>query len=90
MNLTEREVQGILRKVKPEVAYQGETFTIAKAMVIIPERNKAIIAEGVARRSHTQKFDINIGINRACSMAMKSLAKKLRRKRPIVHHPFMG
>ena len=89
MNLTQDEVQSFLKKVKPEIVYQGETFTVAKAAVSI-NRKRKITGEGIARLSSKDKMNPEIGKNIAISRATKALVKKLIRKRQTVHHPFMG
>ena len=53
--------------------------------------SRQVSAEGMARRSHLDKQDLNRGQEIASGRALKALARKLQGNgKAIIHHRFMG
>ncbi len=76
-----------LAKLKEEVVYQGNTFTVTRIIYENGEGRK-IVAEGVARRSYVDPPDIEMGRTISTGRALKALKKKINHE--IVRHNFMG
>jgi hypothetical protein len=58
---------------------------------IRPEEWVEVSAEGMARRSHLDAQDINLGQEIAAGRAIKALAKKIKGNgKAVIQHRFMG
>jgi hypothetical protein len=80
--------------VNTRLNYSGEVFTVANAE-LIKKKGKGndkpvLFGERVARRSHIQERDFNLGRNLAINRAVTSIWKKFHRKHPVVHDVFQG
>ena len=77
-------------RVTVEVPYEGITFTVAKATLVLPKSENIVISEGVSRRSCIDRANNYTGFNLAVKRALESLDKKLRRDTGFVGHRFEG
>lgn len=86
----QRLLEGVQYQVG--IVYRGQIYTVAKAIGLVQEgENKAreIVAEGIARRSHLDKPNQDMGDLIAIGRAKKALHLKLRNYKPV-RHRFMG
>ena len=72
-----------------EIAFQGQTFTVARATLTFP-KGKELVGEGVARKSYQDNPDEGCGYNIAVKRALESIEKQLRRATHHVGHKFEG
>ena len=72
-----------------EIAYQGQTFTVAKATLTLP-KGKTIVGEGIARKSHQDNHNEDCGYNIAVKRSLESIDKQLRRASHHIGHRFEG
>ncbi len=79
--------------VKPEVKFTGDTFTVSVATLSRDngKKKKVILqGEGIARRSYTQVYDLQIGTDTATNRAIEALYKKFNRKSRRIQTLFEG
>jgi hypothetical protein len=67
-------------------------FTVVQAtrFTLAVLNRDGITAEGIARRSNTDKFRPDVGVNRAKAQAERAWTKKARRKTFEIHTLFQG
>ncbi len=79
-----------LSRVTVEVPYEGISFTVAKATLILPKSERTLVGEGVSKRACFDRENGYTGFNLAVERALEAVDKKLRRKDAFIGCRFEG
>lgn len=85
-----KEVNKVQGQLEIELIYQGVTFTLVTAKVVLGKRT--MIGEGISRKSLEvdEQYREVTGYNEAKSRALEAVDKKLRRRNGYIGHKYEG